>query len=182
VRGWVYVLSNPAMPGLVKVGFSMQDPLKRAEELDHTGTPHAYQVDYDVLVENPADAERRLHETLSEYREAKEWFRCSVEFAARAIEEVVGETMIIAERWKEPPTARTGFLCKQCGHKVERWLGQCPKCGAWSALVEDTSPAFPSSAALTAFVCVYCGRKEPHRLAQCPSCRAWNSLVEKPDG
>jgi hypothetical protein len=40
MRGWIYVISNNSMPGLVKVGYSMKDPEERAKELDHTGTPH----------------------------------------------------------------------------------------------------------------------------------------------
>lgn len=35
MRGWVYVISNPTIPGLVKIGFSTKDPLLRAEELNH---------------------------------------------------------------------------------------------------------------------------------------------------
>src|SRR5438067_2187082 len=33
--------------------------------------------------------------------------------------------------------ARTAFVCQQCGRAASRWLGQCPGCGAWNALVEE---------------------------------------------
>src|SRR6185503_21377586 len=98
MRGWVYIISNAAMPGLVKVGFSMRDPLERAQELNHTGTPHSHEVDYDVLVEGPDEAERLVHAALAEHREGKEWFRCSLEVAAAAIEHVIGDGKL-AERW-----------------------------------------------------------------------------------
>ena len=42
MKGWVYVISNQAMPDLVKVGFSTKDPTLRASELNHTGSPHPY--------------------------------------------------------------------------------------------------------------------------------------------
>src|SRR5206468_3326669 len=32
---------------------------------------------------------------------------------------------------------RTAFVCQQCGRAAPRWLGQCPGCGAWHALVEE---------------------------------------------
>ena len=39
-EGWVYILTNEAMPGLVKIGYTMNDPAIRAEELSSdTGVP-----------------------------------------------------------------------------------------------------------------------------------------------
>jgi DNA repair protein RadA/Sms len=35
---------------------------------------------------------------------------------------------------------RSAFVCQQCGHAAPRWLGQCPGCGAWNALVEEALP------------------------------------------
>lgn len=85
VKGWVYVISNKAMPGLVKVGFSMKDPELRARELDHTGAPHPYAVDYEVLVDEPYSIEQGVHRDLSAKREGREWFRCTAEEAIAAI-------------------------------------------------------------------------------------------------
>ena len=141
MRGWVYVISNAAMPGLVKVGFSMQDPALRAQELGHTGTPHSYEVDYDVLVDGPEEAERLVHAALVEHREGKEWFRCSVELAAAAIDQVIGDGKL-AERWTRcrRPFVST-WVCQQCRHVVPRWLGQCPECDRWGTIVEGASPS-----------------------------------------
>ena len=85
IRGWVYIITNKAMPGLVKVGFSTKDPVLRASELNHTGAPHPFEVAYDILVEEPRDVEQKVHDALREKREGKEWFRCSVEEAISAI-------------------------------------------------------------------------------------------------
>lgn len=65
---------DDAMPGLVKVGFSSKDPDLRASELNHTGSPHPYIVDYEVLTEHPRDIEQRVHRKLSEYREGGSGF------------------------------------------------------------------------------------------------------------
>lgn len=47
MRGWVYIITNKSMPGLVKIGYTMKDPELRAAELYNTGSPHPYKVDYD---------------------------------------------------------------------------------------------------------------------------------------
>ena len=88
MKGWVYVISNKAMPDLIKVGYSMKDPAQRAVELNHTGSPHPYIVDYEVLVDSPYHIEQTVHRKLSQVREGKEWFRCSAENAIVAIREV----------------------------------------------------------------------------------------------
>lgn len=90
MKGWVYVITNKAMPDLVKIGFSMKDPEIRAIELNHTGTPHPYCVEYEVLVENPYNTEQTIHRYLFDKREGKEWFRCLPEEAVAAIKTVVG--------------------------------------------------------------------------------------------
>ena len=46
-EGWVYVLTNEAMPGIVKVGHTMNDPVIRAETLSgDTGVPLPFDVAY----------------------------------------------------------------------------------------------------------------------------------------
>src|SRR5690349_1312541 len=31
----------------------------------------------------------------------------------------------------------TLFVCQHCGHQSAKWLGKCPECGEWNALVEE---------------------------------------------
>lgn len=90
LRGWVYVLTNEGMPGLVKVGYSGQDPILRARELSGTGVPYPSEVAFDTLVVDPKNVERLTHEALADKRvsENREWFRCSV-LEARAVIEAV---------------------------------------------------------------------------------------------
>lgn len=56
-EGWVYVLANEAMPGLVKIGFSTKDPIIRAQHLYKdpkigalAGVPMPFFVAYKALV------------------------------------------------------------------------------------------------------------------------------------
>lgn len=32
---------------------------------------------------------------------------------------------------------RSVFVCQECGYRALKWLGKCPSCGAWGALVEE---------------------------------------------
>ncbi len=44
--------------------------------------------------------------------------------------------------------ARTIHVCQSCGHVAQSWMGRCPGCGAWNALVEQSAaPRGPSPAA-----------------------------------
>lgn len=83
------------MPGLVKVGYSTKDPSLRAEELNHTGSPHPYVVEYEILTWDPRDIEQSVHSRLKEKREGKEWFRCTIEEAIVAIKDEVGKDSLL---------------------------------------------------------------------------------------
>ena len=58
----VYVLTNPAMPGLVKIGYSGQDDANaRIAQLYTSGVPFPFRLEYACHVENPAEVEQALH-------------------------------------------------------------------------------------------------------------------------
>lgn len=95
IRGWVYIITNKAMPGLVKIGFSTKDLILRANELAHTGSPYPYIVEYDVLVAGPRDIERCVHSALSDRCEGKEWFRCETRDVIREIRKIVGPGVLL---------------------------------------------------------------------------------------
>ena len=39
------------------------------------------------------------------------------------------------------PRTTTAHVCSACGHESPRWSGQCPGCGEWNTLVEETRRA-----------------------------------------
>ncbi|HEV2811648.1 MAG TPA: DNA repair protein RadA, partial [Solirubrobacteraceae bacterium] len=41
-------------------------------------------------------------------------------------------------------------VCSSCGHSTPRWHGQCPGCGEWNTLVEETRSSAPSARAASA--------------------------------
>jgi hypothetical protein len=58
----VYLLSNPAMPGLVKIGRTdNQDANNRIGQLYTTGIPVPFTIEYACNVKNPDEVERALH-------------------------------------------------------------------------------------------------------------------------
>jgi len=97
MRGWVYIITNKSMPGLVKIGYSTKDPKLRAEELNHTGSPHPYTAVYDALVMHPYQIEQQVHKLLIDKKEGKEWFRCSISEAISAIK-ITSNNSLILER------------------------------------------------------------------------------------
>jgi hypothetical protein len=94
MKGWVYIISNPAMPGLIKVGYSTKDPELRAQEFNNTGAPRSYIVEYEMLIEDPFRVEQEAHKALRSKRENKEWFRCTCEEAIAEIQIVAGDRAI----------------------------------------------------------------------------------------
>lgn len=124
MKGWVYIISNQAMPDLIKIGFSTKDPALLASELNHTGSPHPYVVDYEVLIDHPRDIERKVHRKLSGYREGREWLRCAPEFAISAIQQIAGGQAIVesfkrADRLKAEEVRRQQEKERQRQERVE---------------------------------------------------------------
>lgn len=85
--GYVYVLTNPAMPGLVKIGFTDRSPTERARELSATtGVPSPFAVASSIFVrEKAALIERACHAELRHRRAGKEFFQISPDDAAKLI-------------------------------------------------------------------------------------------------
>lgn len=59
----VYVLTNPAMPGLVKIGITSQgeDAARRISQLYSTGVPVPFDLEFACRVPNAAEVERAMH-------------------------------------------------------------------------------------------------------------------------
>lgn len=87
MNGFVYVLSNPSLPDLVKVGRSTEHPTKqRIKQLSSTGVPTPFELEYCCRVDNCVVAEREAHVRLRNKHWKKEFFRCSPAEAIAVIE------------------------------------------------------------------------------------------------
>ena len=61
-------------------------------------------------------------------------------------------------------TARTQYVCQQCGRTAPKPLGRCPQCGAWNSMVaEVVAPASPRAAGRPK------ARSTPRRLSEVDS-------------
>lgn len=90
--GWVYVMTNPAMPGLVKVGRTARNPSDRAKELRTTGVPGRFKVIHESRAHDAVLAEGLAHHALERYRVAndREFFQVSPSKAAAAVMRACG--------------------------------------------------------------------------------------------
>ncbi len=43
--------------------------------------------------------------------------------------------------------AKTVFFCTDCGNEYPKWMGQCPACGSWNTIVEQTAQMSSSKSA-----------------------------------
>ena len=76
-KGYVYVLTNEHMPGLVKIGMTTRSVEQRAEELYQTGVPGKFEIYWSGLFQDCAQAEATLHHQYSSCRVRgnREFFR-----------------------------------------------------------------------------------------------------------
>ncbi|MDB6023932.1 MAG: spoIIIE [Verrucomicrobiales bacterium] len=89
---FLYVLENPSMPDLVKIGRTERSVSIRVSELSsHTGVPTGFVVVKEYAVANSVEAERIIHERLSDYRLAdnREFFRMEAEDATDIIDSIL---------------------------------------------------------------------------------------------
>ncbi|GGF20358.1 GIY-YIG nuclease family protein [Hymenobacter cavernae] len=65
----VYVLTNPAMPGMVKIGRTSQDDAKtRIDQLYTTGVPVPFNLEFVCRVPNSEEVEKALHLAFAPHR------------------------------------------------------------------------------------------------------------------
>lgn len=85
---WVYVLSNPTMPGYLKIGFTDGTPEKRAEQLSRsTGVILPFKVEWAFHCYNAEALEKEIHRHLEGSRITgnREFFDVSLDEAKKVI-------------------------------------------------------------------------------------------------
>jgi hypothetical protein len=86
--GYLYLLVNPSMDGLVKIGKTQRDPKARAKELGSvTGIPTPFLLVFDLAVDDCTRAEQYVHNDLAKYRLSsnREFFRVELSHAIRVM-------------------------------------------------------------------------------------------------
>ena len=79
----VYVLTNPAMPGLVKIGRTVNDVMGRISQLYSTGVPVPFDLAFACRVPDSVEVERAMHLAFGPYRlnSKREFFQIAPEQA-----------------------------------------------------------------------------------------------------
>jgi hypothetical protein len=91
-KGYLYILSNPAMPGLLKIGLTTRTVPDRVAELSAaTGVPSAFLIEAYFESSDPQEHEEAVHRKLQNRRVAgKEFFRVSLDEAVEALRNITG--------------------------------------------------------------------------------------------
>lgn len=86
-KGFVYILTNEFMPGLVKVGMTTRNVESRILELCQTGVPGKFKEFAAALSPDCRELESWVHADLAEFRvdAGREFFRCSPSEAERVL-------------------------------------------------------------------------------------------------
>jgi hypothetical protein len=88
-KQFVYILTNETMPGIVKIGYTKNDPGVRAKQINAaTGVAMNFNVEWAFPCFNGIELEGEVHKYLDSFRVNKnrEFFRMSVEEAKSVVE------------------------------------------------------------------------------------------------
>jgi len=88
---WVYILSNPALPNMLKIGYTKHEPETRAKQISaSTGVALPYKVEWAFQCFNGEQLEQEVHEELASYRvnQQREFFDIPLVEAQEAIEKL----------------------------------------------------------------------------------------------
>lgn len=99
-KGFVYLLTNDEIPGVVKIGMTTQSSEYRAAQLNTTGVPGRWEVSADWATPDCRQLEAAAHRALGVFRisDDREFFRCPTLDALRTITDLHREQI---EEWLE---------------------------------------------------------------------------------
>lgn len=94
-QGYVYILSNPAMPGILKIGRSKHSGRIRARDIykqGGTGVPMPFKMEFEIWSEDCIEDEVIVHDELRDARinQSREFFKVSTGKAVEAVIRCVG--------------------------------------------------------------------------------------------
>jgi len=154
-KGYIYVLTNTAHTGNVKIGKTTKDPIQRAAELSSaSGVIGRFEVHYFVECGDIDHAEALTHQALKKYRTQsnREFFSIPADMATKIIKKCIsliedignvenGSGIILKSQLlpdkvvePEPKTYSAFFICPRCGTGFFQTLAfgeddvACPNC------------------------------------------------------
>ena len=105
----VYVLTNEAMPGLIKIGRTNTDLASRIRGLYQTNVPLPFELFFACEVQNAKFVETQLHEAFGDHRVSKnrEFFRLAPERARAALSLAKIKEVTLGDEIFETPEDKT---------------------------------------------------------------------------
>lgn len=89
MSGFIYILSNESMPGLLKIGYTERHPKERLRELQSTGVPTPFKLEFAVWSKSATWIERLAHrEVKGRQNQNREFFKVNIKDAAEVISEL----------------------------------------------------------------------------------------------
>lgn len=86
--GKVYILTNDAMPGIIKIGITDMDTIEdRMKSLDNTSVPKPFRFHYAIETGKHREIEKLMHNAFSKFRirDNREFFEMDAESAVAAL-------------------------------------------------------------------------------------------------
>lgn len=117
---YVYVLTNPAMPGLVKIGSTDKDDAnERITQLYTTGVPVPFDLEYACRVDNPDEVEQAFYQAFAPQRvnPRREFFRIEPDQAIVLLK-LLHKPDATAEVQNQAPTNPLDAQSVEAGNKL----------------------------------------------------------------
>ena len=92
--GYVYILINPSMPGMIKVGCTLRDSRARANKLRTTGVPTPFEVAFEIFADDCKRVEADVQAKLTSFRVSgdREFFRYPLKDAINLLLKMRGQS------------------------------------------------------------------------------------------
>jgi hypothetical protein len=92
-EGYIYCLSNPSIPGLYKIGKTINSPIERCNDLSSpTGVPVPYEIEFAKEIDDIDRGEKAIHYILDAYRtnDKREFFNISKDIIKQLFDLIKG--------------------------------------------------------------------------------------------
>lgn len=131
---YVYCMTNKSFDSnLLKVGWTTNNPNKRAQQLYTTGVPTPFHIEFIIKSRDGRSLESRIHSFLSSYREnnSREFFRIELEELRKILVEKMKLTLEEPQPIQSPvdyvEEIRKPKTFEKCSQKLLKMYNNLPK-------------------------------------------------------
>jgi len=89
-EGYIYILENKGIPGILKIGFTEKSPTERVKEINSgTGVITTWYIANAFACKSPKTIEILVHQSLKQYNVNKEGFGVTLPYAEDVIKQII---------------------------------------------------------------------------------------------